>query len=70
MMHKDRVLILAIVGTLVIGFVVIAYGWRAADVAAECELACKPRQSRLVRDSERPPSSAGEAPLVCQCYDE
>jgi hypothetical protein len=69
MMHKDRVLILAIVGTLVIGFVVIAYGWRAADVAAECELKCKPRQSRLVRDSERLPSSAGEAPLMCQCYD-
>ena len=69
-MHKDRVLILAIVATLIIGLAVIAYGWRAADVAAECELACKPRQSRLVRDSERPPSSAGEAPLVCQCYDE
>lgn len=69
-MGKDTILILALAATVVLGFGVVVYGWLAADTAAECELKCRPRESRLVRDPAATPSAAGEpAPLVCQCYD-
>ena len=69
-MGKDTILILAIVASVVVGFVVVAYGWRAADAAAECELKCRPRESHLVRDPGAASSAGGEpAPLVCRCYD-